>query len=90
MFRRVTDIQHLYEQKTDVIGNLTFGPVQHCSDTPEHFQVELDLAKWVHQDQVPIATTYFQIEQGKNSFTMLAASDKADQRCGGGDLMRGQ
>jgi hypothetical protein len=59
---------------------LSYGPVLPCSGDPKHFQVEFD--------RDPGKPTYFQIEQGDNSFTMLDASPVPDSRCKGSDLMQ--
>jgi hypothetical protein len=69
--------------------NLTYGPVRPCSESPSHFQVELDEGWWVEQqkDWRPDKPTYFQIQEGKNSFTMHSASGKPDPHCTGHDIM---
>jgi hypothetical protein len=66
----------------------TFGPVRACSGSPAQFQVELD-GNWIGAGgaETPSSTTYFEIEQGKNSFTMIRASQSADARCKGPDIM---
>lgn len=66
----------------------TFGPVRACTDSSAHFQVELD-AEWLDEKGKAVRDegTYFQIAERKNSFTMLSASETADGRCTGGDLM---
>ena len=58
----------------------TFGPVRACALSANHFQVELD--------RDPGVPSFFQIEQRRNSFTMLSAADKADPFCKGPDIMR--
>ena len=69
--------------------NFTYGPVRPCSDSASHFQVELDEGWWVEEkkDWRPDTPTFFQIQEGKNSFTMLSASDKPDPHCTGPDIM---
>jgi hypothetical protein len=61
---------------------LSYGPVRACSGDPKHFQVEFD--------RDPGKPTYFQIEQGENSFTMLDASPTPNSHCKGVDLMQKQ
>jgi hypothetical protein len=61
---------------------LSYGPVRACSGDPKHFQVEFD--------RDPGKPTYFQIEQGENSFTMLDASPTPNSHCKGADLMQKQ
>jgi hypothetical protein len=39
------------------------------------------------KDWRPDARTFFQIQEGKNSFTMLSASGKPDPHCTGHDIM---
>ncbi len=58
----------------------TYGAVRACSDDSKHFQVELK--------SDPGQTTYFRLNQGENSFSILSAGAEADQRCKGADLMR--
>lgn len=84
---KVAGIRKLYDEKSDVLGMLDYGPVQRCSDEGNHFQMTLFAKKVIHSKDFELPTTYFQIEQGKNSFTMLSASETADAHCGGGDLM---
>ena len=66
----------------------TYGPVRACSDAKTHFQVELD-AEWIDSKgkSTPDKSTYFQIQEGKNSFTLLSTSDQPDTRCTGPDIM---
>jgi len=59
----------------------SYGPVRGCTGNAKHFQVEFD--------RDPGSSTYFQIEQGENSFTMLAVPNP-DPRCKGADLMKKQ
>jgi hypothetical protein len=86
-------LQRTYGELTDLRNSdhgplLGFGPVRGCSDSKAHFQVELD-EDWVDDKgkSSPGPTTYFQIAQGKNSFTMLSASSNADPKCAGADIM---
>lgn len=66
----------------------SFGPVRGCTDSQAHFQVELD-AEWLDQNGKTLRDeeTYFQITEGKNSFTVLSATKTPDARCTGGDIM---
>ncbi|MGA2571499.1 MAG: hypothetical protein ABSF23_13350 [Terracidiphilus sp.] len=66
----------------------TFGPVRGCSDAKAHYQVELD-EDWVDDkgNSRPGSPTFFQIEEGQNSFTMLSAAANADPHCAGPDIM---
>ena len=75
--------------KTKKIPNFTYGPVRPCSESTSHFQVELNKGWWVEgkTDLRPDTPTFFQIQEGKNSFTMLSASDKPDPHCTGHDIM---
>ena len=65
-----------------------YGPVRACSDEKTHFQVELDAA-WIDSKgkSTPDKSTYFQIQGGKNSFTLISATDQPDTRCTGPDIM---
>ena len=65
-----------------------FGPVRGCIDSRSHFQVELD-TKWLDEKGKVMGAeeAYFQIAEGKNSFTVLSASKTPDARCTGGDIM---
>jgi len=65
-----------------------FGPVRGCTDSPSHFQVEFD-TKWLDEKGKAIRAeeAYFQIAEGKNSFTMLSASNTPDAHCTGRDIM---
>jgi hypothetical protein len=67
---------------------LIFGPVRGCTDSKAHYQVELD-EEWVDDkgNSRSGSPTYFQIEEGKNSFTMLSAAANTDPRCTGPDIM---
>jgi hypothetical protein len=66
--------------------DFTYGPIRTCSDSSSHFQVELD-QRWPDQPKTPNKPTFFQIQEGKNSFTMLSASEKPDPHCTGHDIM---
>ena len=65
-----------------------YGPVLACSDARTHFQVKLD-AGWVDSKgkSTPDESIYFQIQEGRNSFTLLSTSDQPDTRCTGPDIM---
>lgn len=66
----------------------TFGPVRGCTDAKAHYQVELDEERVDDKgNSRPGSPIYFQIEEGKNSFTMLSAAANADPRCTGPDIM---
>jgi hypothetical protein len=58
--------------------DISYGPVQACSGKQKLVQVELDGA--------PAGFKYFQIEQSKDSFTMVSGSNSADAKCTGPDL----
>jgi hypothetical protein len=66
----------------------TFGPVQTCSDGKSHFQVKLD-KEWINSKGKSRSGSplFFQIMQGKNSFTMQSASTVSDTHCTGADIM---
>ena len=74
-------------RKPDDSPMLSYGPVTRCSDSKAHFQMELVAERWDGKAAHPLPSTYFQIQQGANSFTMLSASETPDPHCGGGDLM---
>jgi hypothetical protein len=76
-------------QKADAkeIPYYTYGPVRSCADSPLHYQVQLDLEWLVDQQTRPGKPTFFQIQEDKNSFIMLSASDKRDPHCTGRDIM---
>ena len=59
---------------------LSYGAVQACSGKQKMVQVELNGAPtgWFK---------YFQIEQGKDSFTLVSGSNAPDPKCTGPDLM---
>jgi hypothetical protein len=67
--------------------NLTYGPVRTCSDSKAHFQIELDEEWFENQQTRPDKPTFFQIQEGKNSFTMLSASGQPNSHCTGPDIM---
>jgi hypothetical protein len=73
---------------SDDYPELNYGPVRSCPGSKSHFQVELD-EEWVGPKADPTRkrTLYFQIEEGKNSFTMLSASTRPDPHCTGHDIM---
>jgi hypothetical protein len=79
--------QFTERRKSDNGPMLSYGPVIRCSDGKSHFQMELVAEHWDGKTAHPLPSTYFQIQQGANSFTMLSASGKPDPRCSGGDLM---
>jgi len=56
-----------------------YGPVQSCSGKRTMVQVEFG--------GVPSGFKYFQIEQGKDSFTLVSGSNAPDPKCTGPDLM---
>jgi hypothetical protein len=66
----------------------TYGPVRACSDAKSHFQVELD-AEFIDSKgkSTPDKSTYFQIQEGNNSFTLLSTAEQPDTRCAGVDIM---
>jgi hypothetical protein len=82
-------IAALRDPKAKEWPSFTYGPVRSCTDSPSHFQVELDEGWWVEQqkDWRPDKPTFFHIQEGENSFTILSASDKPDPRCTGHDIM---
>jgi len=65
----------------------TYGPVRGCTDSATHFQVELDEDPGDPPKPRPAPPTFFQISQGKNSFTLLSASTQHDPHCTGADIM---
>jgi hypothetical protein len=87
--RKSLEVQEYPNTKDPPLTN--YGPVRGCSDSSTHYQVELD-AEWVDSKgkttQGP--STYFQIAEGTNSFTMLSASEKPDPHCTGHDIMPAQ
>ncbi|MGD0097791.1 MAG: hypothetical protein ABSB60_14970 [Terracidiphilus sp.] len=86
--KKIETLNHPANQNQET-PHLTYGPVRPCSDSASHFQVELDKGWWVEgkTDLRPDTPTFFQIQEGKNSFTMLSASDKPDPHCTGHDIM---
>jgi hypothetical protein len=67
--------------------SVNFGPVRGCADSPAHFQVEVVESWRTAQQLVRKSRHYFQIEQGKNSFTLLSAAATPDPHCTGPDIM---
>jgi hypothetical protein len=66
----------------------TYGPIRACSDAKTHFQVQLDAERIDSKGKsTPDKSTYFQIQEGKNAFTLLSNSDQPDTRCAGPDIM---
>jgi hypothetical protein len=81
LLRQIRDeMDEHWKSTTSARPLYTFGPVCACTLSANHFQVELD--------RDPGAPSFFQIEQGRNSFTMLSVADKADPSCKGLDIMR--
>lgn len=89
----LANLQQIHQQldalrEGDNAPLLTFGPVRGCTDAKAHYQVELDEEVVDGQgNSRPGSPTYFQIEEGNNSFTMLSAAATADARCTGADIM---
>jgi hypothetical protein len=79
--------EFLEDPKTKDWPSFTYGPVRTCSDSKAHFQVELDEEWFENQKTRPDKPTYFQIQTGINSFTMLSASAQPDPHCTGPDIM---
>jgi len=79
--------EFLEDPKTKYWPSFTYGPVRTCSDSKAHFQVELDEEWFENQKTRPDKPTYFQIQTGINSFTMLSASAQPDPHCTGPDIM---
>ena len=73
---------HLKSQTGDSGADFAFGPVRACRDDPHHFQVQ--------NGGGDAPATYYQIQSGDNSFTMLAAAAKPNPQCRGADLMGGK
>jgi len=80
-------IAALEDPKAKSRPEFEYGPVRPCSDSPAHFQVEFDEDWSTTGRQRPATTEYFQILQGKNSFTMAGVSATPDSRCKGADIM---
>ena len=80
-------IAALEDPKAKSRPEFEYGPVRRCSDSPAHFQVEFDEDWSTTGTQRPATTEYFQILQGKNSFTMAGVSATPDSRCKGADIM---
>ncbi len=72
----VADFVDKLESKTPAF---VYGPVQACSGKQKMVQVEFG--------GVPSGFKYFQIEQGKDSFTMVSGSNGPDPKCTGPDVM---
>ncbi len=72
----VAEFMDKVESKTP---EFTYGPVQACSGKQKMVQVEFG--------GVPSGFKYFQIEQGKDSFTLVSGSNGPDPKCTGPDLM---
>ncbi len=69
---------------------LTYGPIRRCSDSPAHFQAELD-QNWLGSKPTrPSQTVYFDIQEGKNSFILLDVSTAPNRVCKGADIMAKQ
>jgi len=64
-----------------------YGPVRPCADATTHYQVELRQASAGPAKPRPAPPTFFQIEEGKNAFTMLSASTQPNPHCTGADIM---
>ena len=71
-------IADLRAAKGESGAEIGYGRVQACSGKGERYQVEFV--------GMPGGTHYFSIQKRKDSFTMLAASDKDDRTCTGPDL----
>jgi len=71
----LVDFIDKFESKTP---EFTYGPVQACSGKQKMVQVEFG--------GVPSGFKYFQIEQGKDSFTLVSGSNAPDPKCTGPDL----
>jgi len=81
-------IQKTWNTVSDDSPMLNYGPVLRCSDRKDHFQIEFDENQFKQQQTILLRATYFQIQQGSNSFIMLSASPKPNPHCKGGDLMQ--
>jgi len=71
----LVDFIDKFESKTP---EFTYGPVQACSGKQKMVQVEFG--------GVPSGFKYFQIEQGKDSFTLVSGSNAPEPKCTGPDL----
>jgi len=80
-------IWSLRDPKAKDWPSFTYGPVRTCTDSKAHFQVELDEEWFENQKTRPDKPTFFHIQTGINSFTMLSASAQPDPRCTGPDIM---
>lgn len=76
-------IEHAKFEALQRTGNVTFsfGPMRGCPTEPSRFQVELG-------SDSGASSLYYQIREGRNSFTMLSTSATPDPRCDGTDLMK--
>jgi hypothetical protein len=87
---RALEAEHIdFARANDVSASnstsFEYGPLAKCGESARRFQFELDRILYPGgQDGIPI---YFQIEEGKNSFTMLSSSSTPDSKCKGGDPM---
>lgn len=75
-----TRIAGLRDPKAKNWPSFRYGATRGCLGDPKRFQVELD------QDRG--APTFFEIREGRDSFTMLSASSQPDPQCKGADLMQ--
>jgi hypothetical protein len=80
-------INTLEDPNTKDPPSFTYGPVRTCTDSKAHFQVGLDEEWFENQQTRPDKPTYFEIQTGINSFTMLSASAQPDPHCTGPDIM---
>ena len=80
-------IEALRSPETKEWPTFTYGPVRACTDSATHFQVELDQEASEQAKPRPTPPTFFQIREGKNSFTLLSASTQHDPHCAGPDIM---
>ena len=76
------DVARRYAPNSGDNTLFSYGPVRGCAGDAKHFQVEFDRDSG--------SPTFFQIEQGENSFSMLDASSSSNPRCKGADLMKKQ
>jgi len=90
----LTELEQIHQQiQSERSGDgenwpmIEYGAVRGCSDSPTHFQVEMTEDRSMNKPPRPNSTVYFQIEEGKNSFTMLSASMAKDPRCKGVNIM---
>lgn len=64
-----------------------YGPVRACEGSKTRFQVELDELPGDTPRARAGPPLFFQVEEGKNAFTMLSVSTLADGHCTGADIM---